>query len=223
VRGVPVGEGSYLSDFAVIRGECSIGPNVLVAQRAFLENAELEKGANAQENCYIIDSKLEEMDITAHGGKVIKAHLGPRVFTGFNSLVRGGEKAPLKVGAETIIMPHTIIDLVEPLEIPARSLVWGFIQNQADLKHNSISLDQLTEADYGLEKGGMRFTGKGSSFVSAFEHRLHHILEANGAFYDGLDETRGHAQMSQKITYNVLQPYAAGELIGMHPSIAIKP
>ena len=48
VRGVPVQEGSYLSEFAVVRGDCRIGSNVLVAQRAFLENARLEKGANAR-------------------------------------------------------------------------------------------------------------------------------------------------------------------------------
>ncbi|MDY6810768.1 MAG: hypothetical protein SW127_17395, partial [Actinomycetota bacterium] len=39
----------------------------------------LGKGANAQEQCYIINSHLEGFDITAHGAKIIEADLGKNV------------------------------------------------------------------------------------------------------------------------------------------------
>ena len=45
-----------LDRYALVKPETHIGENVLVAQRAYLENAWLGKGANAQENCYIINS-----------------------------------------------------------------------------------------------------------------------------------------------------------------------
>ncbi|WP_281491918.1 hypothetical protein [Desulfosarcina cetonica] len=56
---VDVPPNASLDRFAVIKPKTSIGENVLVAQRAFLQNATLGKGANAQENCYIINATLE--------------------------------------------------------------------------------------------------------------------------------------------------------------------
>jgi UDP-3-O-[3-hydroxymyristoyl] glucosamine N-acyltransferase len=53
---VTVPASASLDRFAVIKPKTNIDENVLVAQRAFLQNATLEKGANAQENCYIINS-----------------------------------------------------------------------------------------------------------------------------------------------------------------------
>ena len=52
---VKVPKGAALNPFAVVKGQTSIRRNVLVAQRAYLENAYLGRGANAQENCYIIE------------------------------------------------------------------------------------------------------------------------------------------------------------------------
>ncbi|MCU0538517.1 MAG: hypothetical protein MUF46_01345 [Desulfobacterales bacterium] len=36
----------------------------------------------------------------------------------------------LTIGAARIAMPHAIIDLAEPGEVPADHLVWGFIRNK---------------------------------------------------------------------------------------------
>ena len=37
-------------------------------------------GTNAQENAYIVNSRLEKNDITAHGGKIINSHLGEKAI-----------------------------------------------------------------------------------------------------------------------------------------------
>jgi hypothetical protein len=119
-------------------------------------------------------------------------------------------------------MPHTIIDVDQPLTIPAGHLVWGLITNKTDLETNSISLDALSKIEENLCKGDMFFEGKGDRFVSAFRGRIHHILEANGAFFDG-KTNRGHAQKNQNISFNTIQPYPDGELKGMYPTIIIRP
>ena len=80
---VSVPKSASLDRFAVIKPKTHISENVLVAQRAYLQNAWLGKGANAQEQSYIINSRLEGNDITAHGAKIIEAHLGTDVFVGF--------------------------------------------------------------------------------------------------------------------------------------------
>lgn len=219
---VPVPPTASLSRYAVVKGDCTISDNVLVAQRSYLENTYLGPGANTQEHCYVINSRLTGEDITAHGGKVINANLGKRVFVGFNSFLRGSERNPLTVGEETIIMPHTIIDLDRPLEIPPRSLVWGLVRNAGDLVDNSISLERLEKVDGASYVGEMEFRGDGGVFVRAFRDRIQHILEANGAFFDG-EKFRGHAQKDQQISFNTIQPYPEGEKKGIYPEIEIKP
>ena len=94
---VAVPRGASLNRYALVKGESHISENVLVAQRAYLENAWLGKGANAQENCYIINSRLEGNNVTAHGGKIIHANLGKNVFVGFNSFLRGTADLPLEI------------------------------------------------------------------------------------------------------------------------------
>ena len=84
-------------------------------------------GANVQENCFIINSTLDGNNVTAHGGKIINAEMADKIFVGFNAFLRGGEDAALNVGAGCIIMPHTIIDLEQAVEIPPKSMVWGYI------------------------------------------------------------------------------------------------
>jgi carbonic anhydrase/acetyltransferase-like protein (isoleucine patch superfamily) len=219
---VPVPPTASLDRFAVIKPKIHIGDNVLVAQRAYLENTRMGKGANAQENCYIINARLEGNNVTAHGAKIIEADLGKNVFVGFNSFLRGRPDCRLTVGKESVIMPHSIIDITSPLNIPGGHLVWGLITNQEDLDANSISLSAFSKTDTYLSKGAMVFEGNGKAFVSAFFDRIQHILEANGAFFDGT-KNKGHAQRNQKISFNTIQPYPDGDLQGLYPTILIKP
>ena len=58
------------------------------------------KGANAQEQSYIINSRLEGNDITAHGAKIIEADLAKDVFVGFNCFLRGRPESRLTIGKE---------------------------------------------------------------------------------------------------------------------------
>jgi len=219
---VPVPGNASLDRFAVIKPKTRIGQNVLVAQRAFLQNAWLGQGANAQESCYIINSRLEGFNVTAHGAKIIEADLGQNIFVGFNSFLRGRPKSRLAIGDESIVMPHTIIDIKKPLTIPPGHLVWGLISNRQELETNSIALKDLSRINDGLIKGKMSFEGNGAGFVSAFRDRIHHILKANGAFYDG-QKNQGHAQKNQNISFNMIQPYPDGELQGLYPAIVIQP
>ena len=219
---VVVPDTSSLDRFAVIKPKTVIRENVLVAQRAYLENAYLGKGANAQENCYIINSRLEGNNVTAHGGKIIEADLEPNVFVGFNSFLHGRPGSRLTIGQDCIIMPHTIIDIQQPLAIPAGHLVWGLVTGQADLATNSIPLEALSGVKDSQCVGDMYFEGDGGRFVKAFRDRIHHILEANGAFYDG-SNNKGHAQKNQNISFNTIQPYPEGAFKGLYPTIIIRP
>jgi len=222
IEPVPVPLNASLDRFAVIKPKTHISDNVLVAQRAFLQNAWLGKGANAQENCYIVNSRLEGYNVTAHGAKIIEADLGKNVFVGFNSFLRGRPNCRLTVGRDSIIMPHTIIDIKESLAIPSGQLVWGLVTDPHDLATNSISLKALSKIEDGLCKGNMVFEGRGADFVTAFQNRIHHILEDNGALYDGI-KTKGHAQKNQNISFNTIQPYPEGESEGLYPTIVIQP
>ncbi|UCF93108.1 MAG: transferase [Desulfobacterales bacterium] len=219
-RSVP--KNASLSRYAVLKPKTRIGENVLVAQRAYLENSFLGKGANAQENCFLVNSHLQGDNVTAHGAKLIHTRLEEKVFVGFNSFLRGTPDSPLIVGPGSIIMPHAIIDLSEALTIPPGHLVWGFIQNARDLETHSIALKSLTEVQGELNLGAMRFQGQGARFVEAFQQRIEHILEANGAYYDG-NKNKGHAQKGQNIAYNIIQPYSMGTLKGVYPTIDICP
>jgi carbonic anhydrase/acetyltransferase-like protein (isoleucine patch superfamily) len=218
---VAVPDTASLDRFAVALGDTRIGENVLVSQRAFLQNARLGEGANAQENCYIINSRLEGLNVTAHGAKIIEAALGQKVFVGFNSFLHGSPQCPLTIGRNSVVMPHTIIDTRAPLTIPDNHLVWGLITDEKDLAANSIPLDELSEIDGAFNRGAMFFEGRGGDFVEAFRHRIDHILEANGAFFDGT--YRGHAQKNQNISFNTIQPYPEGDLEGLYPTILIRP
>ena len=218
---VPVPDNASLDRFAVIKPKTHIGENVLVAQRAFLQNAWLGKGANAQENCYLINARLEGNNVTAHGAKIIEADLGLNVFVGFNSFLQGRPDSRLTVGKDCIIMPHTIIDITQPLQIPPGHLVWGMITDVKSLSSNSINLSDLSKIDTYLEKGGLIFEGNGKTFVDAFRHRIEHILDANGARFDGVNN-KGHAQRNQKISFNTIQPYPEGDHQGLYPTILIK-
>jgi carbonic anhydrase/acetyltransferase-like protein (isoleucine patch superfamily) len=219
---IPVPDSASLDRYAVVKPKTYIAENVLIAQRAYLQHAWLGKGANAQENCYIINSRLEGCNVTAHGAKIIEADLGKNIFVGFNSFLRGRVKSRLTVGNDTVIMPHTIIDVKKPLKIPAGHLVWGLITNRKELETNSIALKDLSKINDSLIKGNMSFEGHGASFVNAFRERIHHILEANGAFFDG-KKKKGHAQKNQNISFNTIQPYPDGELEGLYPAIVIQP
>lgn len=214
-------EGAYVSPYSVIKGESHIGENSLVAQGAHLKNAYLGNGSNAQENCYIVNSTYDGLVVTAHGGKVRYAHLGTKVFVGFNSFIHGTEAFKIDIGSKTIVMPHTIIDAEEPIKIPENSLVWGYITKQADIATQSMDLDALQTAT-DLTIGDMTFKGDGRKFVDDFKHRIEHILEANGAYFQGSASTQGHAQKNQAACFNILQPFHSGPDAGMHPYVVIK-
>ena len=215
--------GASLSRYALIKPKTQIHQNVLVAQRAYVENSFMGDGANAQENCYIVDSRLSGYNVTAHGAKIIGAELGQKVFVGFNSFLRGNKNAPLRIGENSIVMPHTIIDLTEPVEIGASHLVWGCIRCQEDVEQNTMPLDEFASQSGQFSRGRMEFKGDGESFVKGFQHRIEHILEANGAYFDGKDKKKGHAQSSQDISFNLIQPYPEGDWKGLYPTIEIRP
>jgi carbonic anhydrase/acetyltransferase-like protein (isoleucine patch superfamily) len=221
-QSVDVPSSASLDRYSVTKGHTTIGDNVLVAQRAYLQNAWLGNGANVQENCFIINSRLEGNDVTAHGAKIIEADVGTMVFVGFNSFLRGRPDSRLVIGKDSIVMPHTIIDIKEPLTIPPGHLVWGLIKDETDLATNSISIERLSTIDSRLTVGNMFFEGNGAGFVAAFQERIHHILEANGAFFNGA-EKKGHAQKNQYISFNTIQPYPEGMKKGMFPTIVIQP
>jgi len=213
-----------LDRYAVIKPSTKIGENVLVSQRAFIQNSYLGKGANAQENCFIINSRLEGNNVTAHGAKIIEANVGENVFVGFNSFLRGRPDSRLTIGKVCIIMPHTIIDISEPLTIPQGRIAWGLITSKKDLETNSISISDLLKITTHLSKGNMFFEGSGESFVSAFQERIHHILAANGAYFNSAGNSGlGHAQKNQNMSFNTIQPYPRGENEGLFPTIIIQP
>ena len=219
---IPVPNNASLDRYAVTKGQTHIGENVLVCQRAFIQNSWLGKGANAQENCFIINSRLEGCNVTAHGAKICEADLGRHVFVGFNSFLRGRPDSRLNIGEDTIVMPHTIIDAREPLTIPAGRLVWGMIKDQKDLETNSISIEEFSTINSSVSIGGLFFEGSGARFISAFKNRIEHILQANGAFFNGSDK-KGHAQKNQHISFNTIQPYPEGMKKGLFPTIIIEP
>ena len=219
---LPVPKSASLSRYAVVKPKTRIAENVLIAQHAYIENSVLGKGANAQEHCYIIDSKLMGNNVTAHGAKLIHVVLEKNVFVGFNSFLRGTLEFPLRVGEGVIVMPHTIIDMNTSLTIPPSHLVWGLIRRPEDLKEHSIPLEDLAKVKDRLKVGAMEFVGNGKAFVEKFQHRIDHILEANGAYFDG-KKNRGHAQKTQHIAYNIIQPHPLGMKKGVYPTIDIRP
>lgn len=201
----------------------TVAENVLVAQRSWVEDSHLGKGANAQENCYIINSHYEGNNVTAHGGKVINCRMGTNTFVGFNSFLRGLKDSPVEVGNGCIVMPHTIIDATEPISIPEDHLVWGLIRTAADLDTNSMPLADFAKLKGQFQLGNMTFEGIGAKFVEGFGHRIEHILELNGAFYNGSDENSGHAQNNRRVSYNILMPFTEGDRKGLFPSLSIAP
>lgn len=217
---VDAADGAYVSPYAVIKGNCEIHKNALIAQRAHVEDSIIGEGANAQENCYIKNSVYEGFNVTAHGGKVIHTKNGKNVFVGFNSFVHGTATNPITIGRDSIVMPHTIIDAQEPIEIPQNSAVWGYVTKQADLATQCVDLDELAKAT-DVTLGNATFKGDGKAFVEGFRHRIEHIREENGAYFDGTDETRGHAQKTKDACFNILQPFQSGPEMGMYPAMTI--
>lgn len=217
--GIP---GSFVSRYAVVKGETGIGENVLVAQRAYVENAHLGKGVNVQENGYAIDAALEGNDVMAHGAKLIGGRLGHNVFVGFNAFLRGTPEAPLAIGADAVVLPHTIIDLTEPVNLPAGHVVWGYVSRPEDLPHQSLAIEDFARLTGTHRLGAMTFSGNGERFIRAFQARVRHILADNGAYFDGQGNS-GHAQKTTNITYNCIQPYAEGGFKGIYPNMRITP
>jgi hypothetical protein len=141
---------------------------------------------------------------------------------GFNSFLRGAADCPLEIGKGCTVMPHTIIDLKKPLTIPAGHLIWGHLQKPEDLKYHSISLKELSGVRRQRIIKSMKFRGNGAAFVHSLQHRIQHILETNGAYYNG-KKNLGHAQKGQNISFNIIQPYATGKRKGLFPTLDIQP
>ncbi len=220
----PAGNGSFVSRYAVKRGTTTIGDNVLVAQRAYLENADIQNGSNAQEKCYVINSTLGPRSVAAHGAKIVNTQLEGNTFAGFNSFLHGTDTAPLSIGRNCLIVPHTIIDLEEPVHIPANSLVWGHIRTRADIETQTMDLDAMASQTGDIAMGNMRFAGNAADFVRNFRERADSVLRENGAYWDGHAENgKGHAQNMKYLTFNIIQPYADGEAEGLYPTIDIRP
>jgi hypothetical protein len=143
----------------------------------------LGRGANAQENCYIINSKLEGNNVTAHGAKIIDADMGKNVFVGFNSFLRGRPDGRLTIGKESVIMPHTIIDIRKPLTVPPGSLVWGLVtKRRMNSKPTACRLKEFSKDRQPGDARATCFSKAAVAVLSRFQERIHHILEANGAF-----------------------------------------
>ena len=87
----------------------------------------------------------------------------------------------------------------------------------------ALALDTIVKGAIGF-KDVMDAFAKGcyKACPAAFKERIHHILEANGAFYNGI-KGKGHAQKNQNISFNIIQPYPEGELKGLFPTIIIQP
>jgi NDP-sugar pyrophosphorylase family protein len=103
---LPVPKNASLCRYAVVKPKTRIAENVLIAHHAYIESSVLGKGANAQEHCYIIDSKLMGNNVTAHGAKLIDVVLEKNVFVGFNSFRRSTFEFPLRVGEGVIVKPR---------------------------------------------------------------------------------------------------------------------
>lgn len=215
-------ESSAVNRFAVVKGKTKIGENVLISQRAFLENAIIGNGSNAQENSYIIDSTLAGLNVTTHGGKLLHSKIGFETYIGFNAFLNGRPEATIEIGDGCIVMPHTIINPVVSVKIPSEHLIWGYIRSKEDIETHTLPLDSLAEIRDSLKIGRMLFTGNGSVFIAVFQKRINQVLLANGALFAN-GENRGHAQDDQNISFNIIQPYSSGPRQGLYPSIRIKP
>ncbi len=216
-------QSSALNRYAVIKGGTKIGENVFISQRAYIENTYMGDGSNAQENTYIINSRLMGLNITAHGGKIINAEIGQKTFVGFNCFLSGKKDGKLIIGKGCIIMPHTIIDTETFLEIPENHVVWGYITGEKDIETNTMPIDNFIKSKGKFNIGKMEFSGSGKIFINSFKDRIEHILEANGAYCDHDKNLRGHAQEGRQISFNTLQPYRSGKHEGLYPFIRIRP
>ena len=96
------------------------------------------------------------------------------------------------------------------------------IRDRDDLETNSIAIDEFSAIDSSASIGGLFFEGSGAQFISSFKNRIRHILQANGAFFNG-SEQKGHAQKNQHISFNTIQPYPEGMKKGLFPTILIEP
>jgi carbonic anhydrase/acetyltransferase-like protein (isoleucine patch superfamily) len=179
---------------------------------------ELEKLINR-----IIDRvKISLREFNFDAAKLVHTRLAKNVFVGFNSFLRGTADCPLEIGKGCAVMPHKIIDLKKPLKTPSDHLIWGYLQKPEDLKYHSISLKELSGVRRQRIVKSMKFCGNGAAFVNTLQHRIQHILETNGAYYDG-KKNPGHAQKEQYISFNIIQPYATGKRKGLFPTLDIQP
>ena len=205
--------GEFCDRFAVIKKSTRIRENVLVAQRAYIQNSFLGKGANAQENCYIVNSHLDGYDITRHGAKSAKPDWR-RKFLSDLILFEGSTGIPTEYRWRKHCNAAYHYRSGRAAFHSFRSSGLGDISNSIDLKNNSLPLEEFSKIKSGLVMGEMLFEGDGKQFVEGLQDRIEHILEANGAYFNGR-HNHGHAQQNNNISFNTIQPYPEGEFEGL--------
>ncbi|MCK7505453.1 MAG: hypothetical protein MZV70_16140 [Desulfobacterales bacterium] len=121
-------------------------------------------------------------------------------------------------------MPHTIIDLKEPVSIPPDHLVWGFVTSPDDLRLHSISL-----AD--SRRPSPRMNTIGTMEFCRLRRQVRRGVSASGstiswkptAPISTAGRTRATPRKGQNIAYNIIQPYPMGAQKGIYPTIDIQP
>jgi hypothetical protein len=122
-------------------------------------------------------------------------------------------------------MPHTIIDIREPLSIPAGQFGVGIDQRcHRSCEQTAFRIQEFAGINGKFNKGEHVLRRRRSRLYRRLSRiRIHHILEANGAFCDA-KKTRGHAQKNQNISFNTIQPYPEGDQRKvLYPTIIIRP
>ncbi len=64
-----------------------------------------------------------------------------------------------------------------------------------------MSIDNFSKIDDGLIQGNLSYEGSGASFVTAFRDRIQHILEANGAFFNGSEKKGSDRKRTKTILF----------------------
>lgn len=212
-----------LNPYAHVSVETTLSNTARISQRCYVENTWMGPGTTIEENSYIINSHLEKNNIAQHGSKIIHAWIGEKVSVGFNSFLRGKPGKSLTIGQGCMIMPHTIIDIEESLEISENLVVWGFIRNSSDLATNSLSHSDFENIDHDVTLGNMRFKGNGKALIQAFKRRTDDTLKAGSDFSDENEQKKSPNRKHPDISYNMIQPYRTGKNKGLYPSINIRP
>jgi hypothetical protein len=131
---VSVPQSASLDRFAVIKPKTHISDNVLVAQRAY--PAKRLDGKRRQRPGKLLHHQLPSGGVQCHRPRCQnhRSRSGTKCLRGIQQLSPRPAGLPADHRKESVIMPHTIIDIKKPLSIPAGTLVWGLIMDETDLE-----------------------------------------------------------------------------------------